>query len=115
MQPSTRARFTNPPEDGWPVDFIVEGKHHAAHRAIAVGPHTLKFASKVPYPPAWLAELTLHGDVENFTILANVQSCEQGEDGSYLIVARPFGLGGEVDEAWWRLVSRARPQLRAIS
>lgn len=96
------------PVDGWPVDFVIEGKGHAEHRATMVGPNVLSFASAFPYPVAWLADLTLHDDAGNFTILANVKSCEKQSDGSYNVVAQPFGLGGDVKTAWSALVKRTR-------
>ncbi len=99
-----------PPLEGWPVNFVVEGKGHAEHRATMVGPNILGFASAFPYPVAWIADLTLHDDAGNVTMLANVKSCDKQADGSYLVTAQPFGLGGELKTAWSRLVSRTRKE-----
>lgn len=97
-----------PPLEGWPVNFVVEGKAHAEHRATMVGPNILGFSSETSYPVAWLAELTLHDDDVNITMLANVKSCDKQADGTYLVTAQPFGLGGDVKAAWTKLVSRTR-------
>jgi HD-like signal output (HDOD) protein len=97
-----------PPLEGWPVDFVVEGKAHAEHRATMVGPNILGFTSSFAYPVAWIADLTLHDDAGNFTMLANVKSCDKQADGTYIVTAQPFGLGGDLKTAWSRLVSRTR-------
>ena len=94
--------------DGWPVDFVVEGKGHAEHRATMVGPNMLVFSSSFAYPVAWLADLTLHDDNGNFTMLANVKACDKLPTGIYMVTAQPFGLGGDVKTAWTRLVTRTR-------
>jgi HD-like signal output (HDOD) protein len=96
------------PVDGWPVDFVVEGKAHAEHRATMIGPNTMVFTSTFSYPVAWLADLTLHGDDANFTILANVKQCDKVGEGSYIVTVQPFGLGGDVKAAWTKLVTRTR-------
>lgn len=96
------------PVDGWPVDFVVEGKGHAEHRATMVGPNTIVFTSAFSYPVAWLADLTLHDDAGNFTMLANVKACDKLGEGLYMITAQPFGLGGDVKAAWAKMVSRTR-------
>ncbi len=96
------------PVDGWPVDLVVEGKGHAEHRASMVGPNMIVFSSTFAYPVAWLADLTVHDDAGNFTMLANVKQCDKIAEGSYLVTAQPFGLGGEVKTAWSKLVSRTR-------
>ncbi len=97
-----------PPLEGWPVNFVIEGKNHAEHRATMVGPNIIGFSSETSYPVAWLAELTLHDDDVNITMLANVKSCDKQVDGTYVVTAQPFGLGGDVKVAWTKLVSRTR-------
>lgn len=96
------------PIDGWPVDFVVEGKNRAEHRATMVGPNTLTFTSEFSYPVAWLADLTVHDENGNFTMLANVKQCDKIGEHSYIVTTQPFGLGGDVKEAWKKLVSRTR-------
>lgn len=96
------------PVEGWPVDFVIEGKGHAEHRATMISCNTIVFASAFSYPVAWLADLTLHDDNGNFTILANVKQCDKIGEGSYIVTAQPFGLGGDVKIAWTKLVARSR-------
>ncbi|MFN0252352.1 MAG: HDOD domain-containing protein [Kofleriaceae bacterium] len=95
------------PTEGWPADFVVQGKGRAEHRATMVGPNTIVFSSTFSYPVAWLADLVLHDDAGNFAILANVKQCDKLGEG-YLVTAQPFGLGGDVKTAWTRLVARTR-------
>jgi hypothetical protein len=95
-----------PIEDGWPVDFAIQSRNHTTYRACALSPVALAFMSPVVLQPAWLAELTLECPPDPITLLAHITSCRPAPDGGFLVTAHPFGLAGEDDSAWRRLIER---------
>jgi HD-like signal output (HDOD) protein len=98
----------SPVEDGWPVDFFIEGRNLIEYRACALTPSTFAFRAPVTLQPAWLAELTLRCVPDTITMLANVKTCTPHGDGSFFVTAQPFGLAGEDKNAWLRLIERTR-------
>jgi HD-like signal output (HDOD) protein len=104
---SSIARPSDGANAGWPVDFVVESRSHAACRAAAMTEHTLMFRSATAMQPAWLAELTLRCEPP-ISMLAHVKACEAAS-GGFLVTAQPFGLAGADKDAWQRLISRTRP------
>jgi HD-like signal output (HDOD) protein len=97
-----------PALDSWPIDFVVESRSHARHRASALTPSTIAFSSPVVLQPAWLTELTLRCPPDTIMMLAHVKSCA-ATAGGFLVTAQPFGLAGPDKEAWNRLIERTRP------
>ena len=96
-------------EGGWPVNFRIEGRDKDIElRCVALGPSVFTFVSPIAFPAAWLADLTLHGDPEVLKILSNVKTCEPMPDGTFMVTAQPFGLGGDEKKTWLAIVSRTR-------
>jgi hypothetical protein len=93
--------------DGWPVDFPIASRSGSAYRAIALAPTALAFTGAVMLQAAWLVELTLQPGPAPFPLLAHVVSCRPA-DGGYLMTARPFGLDGDDELAWRRLIERTQ-------
>ncbi|MCX5745346.1 MAG: HDOD domain-containing protein [Proteobacteria bacterium] len=98
-------------ECSWPVDFAISGDDGQTHRACSVGPNVVAFHSAEPYQTGWLSELTLHADADELVMLANIKSCEAVARNSWLVTARPFGLGGAGNATWLRIVARTRSAL----
>ncbi|MCE9579165.1 MAG: HDOD domain-containing protein [Deltaproteobacteria bacterium] len=99
---------TQAPDEGWPVDFPVEGRRQAAYRAVALAPNAFKFRSATAMQPGWLHDVTLHCPPESIAMMVNVTACDPTREGDFLIAAQPFGLSGDVKAAWLRLVGRTR-------
>ncbi len=102
------AASTDPVEEAWPVQLVVEGRARAQYRATTLAPSALAFRSPVALQPAWLTELTLHCPPDKIPMLAHVKSCQALPDGGYLVTAQPFGLAGDDERAWLRLIERTR-------
>ena len=93
-------------EGGWPVDFEISGRNGASYQACALAGNAVAFKSAVALQPGWLCDLNLKAPPDLVTMLANVLCCEPQADGSFLVTAQPFGLGGDDKAAWLRLVTR---------
>jgi hypothetical protein len=94
-------------DDGWPVELSIVSRSGSAYRATALAPDALAFTGPLMLQVAWLVELTLQTAPAPFTLLAHVKSCRPA-DGGYAMTARPFGLDGEDELAWRRLIERTR-------
>ncbi len=92
--------------DGWPVGFVVTTKRDV-YEACALSPNAVAFRGVVPLMPNWLAEMTL-GTEPDLSMLANVRTCDQQSDGTYLMTAQPFGLDGKDKAIWLNLIGRTR-------
>jgi hypothetical protein len=106
--PSAIAPAGSPIEDGWPVDFFIEGRNLIEYRACALTPSTFAFRAPCALQPAWLAELTLRCVPDTIAMLANVKTCTQEPGGPFFVTAQPFGLAGEEKSTWLRLIDRTR-------
>ncbi len=95
-------------DEGWTVDFPIEGRRQATYRAVAMASNAFKFRSPTPLEPGWLQEVTLQCPPEPVAMMIAVTWCERGRAGDYVISAQPFGLSGDVKAAWLRLVGRTR-------
>jgi HD-like signal output (HDOD) protein len=95
--------------EDWPVEFdVIKGTQ--PYRACRLSPDSLTFFGAAPLTPNWLVQLQLHLEREALDMLANIASCERQPDGSYLITARPFALGGPIKAAWLKLLDGTRPR-----
>lgn len=106
--PSVVDRASPALEGSWPVDFAITGPRGATYRARALSGSAIAFVSPSALPPAWLCDLQLDAAPDQLTMLANVLSCEPAGNGSFLVTAQPFGLGGDNKAAWLRLLARTR-------
>lgn len=95
-------------DGSWSVDFAVTGRNGASYRACALSGNAIGFTSPAALQTGWLCDLHLEAPPEQVTMLANVMSCEAVGTGSFLVIAQPFGLGGDNKTAWLQLVTRTR-------
>src|SRR5262249_10196148 len=89
-------------EESWPVDFDILQARHEPGRARAISPSTLELVSKHPMQANWLVELALYVEPESFKLLMNIKRCDHVGD-TYVIVAQPFALGGDIKQRWMQL------------
>ena len=89
--------------EGWPVDLVVTVRQDA-YRACAMSANAIAFRGSLALLPNWLMQVTLGCD-PGISMLARVQTCEPGADGSYLMTAQPFGIE---KASWLDLIARTR-------
>jgi HD-like signal output (HDOD) protein len=95
-------------EHGWAAEFEIESRSRTRYRACALASNAVAFHSPTALQPAWLAELTLHCPPDVITLLAHVKSCRVQPAGDFLVTAQPFGLAGDDEQAWRRLIERTQ-------
>jgi len=96
-------------EASWPVDLVVESRMRVEYRVCALAPTALAFRSPTMLQPAWLTELTLRCPPDTIKMLVHVKSCQVQPDGGHVVTAQPFGLAGDDELAWRRLIARTQP------
>ena len=69
----------------------------------------LGIRSPAPLQPSWLTELTLFCPPDKVTVLVHVKSCRAASDGGFIVTAQPFGLAGDEDVVWRRLIEHTQP------
>lgn len=103
VRPDTRPQ-------SWAAKFQIElkGKDPCKGKGTALSPDSFVFECSRPLSPGWLTELSLVCGDDRMTMLANVRLV-QPRGGQHVIVAQPFGLGGDDRQTWLRIIARTRP------
>jgi hypothetical protein len=101
-------------EEAWPIAFDVT-QAQSSFQARTISPNSFELVGKVPLLPNWLADMTLHVEPEAVQMLVNIKKCDPVGDGTYVIVAQPFALGGTVKQQWLGLIERARVLLEEVA
>jgi hypothetical protein len=104
---------SGPPAAGrWPCELeIVQGNASYAARAISLD--AIEMVGKTSLAVSWLVSVTLRCAPVPLQMLVNINTCEPRDDGTFAIVAQPFGLGGAVKQRWQLLLDAARSASRA--
>jgi HD-like signal output (HDOD) protein len=89
------------------ASFLVMNKHET-YTATGVTANTVIFTGVHHLAANWLVQLSLQVGEEPIDMLANVKSCTTNPDGSFVIVAQPFGLDGADKKRWLEMLARYR-------
>jgi HD-like signal output (HDOD) protein len=99
-----------PPPPGttsWPCELeVVQGNASFSTRTISFD--AIEMVGKASLAVSWLVSVTLRCAPDPLQMLVNIKSCEARDDGTFAIVAQPFGLGGVVKQRWQSLLEAAR-------
>jgi hypothetical protein len=91
-----------PPMNRRPCELeIVQG--NATFSATSISPDAIEMIGKTSLAVSWLVSVTLRCEPEPLQLLVNIKACEPRGDGTFAIVAQPFGLGGAVKQRWLAL------------
>ena len=77
------------------------------YRGTALWADRFAFEGAQPLRPDWLTELTVADGTDRLHMLVHIRACEPCVRG-YAMTAQPFGLGGDEQEAWARMIERAK-------
>jgi HD-like signal output (HDOD) protein len=96
-----------PSSNRWPLELeVVQG--NASFATCAVSPDAIEMVGRASLAVSWLVSVTLRCQPDPLQMLVNIKACDARDDGTFAIVAQPFGLGGAVKQRWQALLDAAR-------
>jgi HD-like signal output (HDOD) protein len=91
----------------YPATFLIMHRTET-YTAVGITANTVMFTGVHPLAANWLAPLVLQCKPEPLEMLANVKSCMASPDGSFTIIAQPFGIDGPDKKKWFALLAHLR-------